>query len=178
MSCQANISPAPKTPGVRDPKALPAVLLQQSRCAPASPLRQSCLWDPPALTEQRKIEQVLGKSTKIWSRCKTWIFLGVLYWGPQWGFTLLAFSSIFILSRDSWSEVDGWSRARIKNWQISTLGQDEELSDCIFLARNYLNSLLPPNSIIPSSIQNKTAFKKAPNNRNWLSKRICSWGTL
>lgn len=68
-------------------------------------------------------------------------------------------SSIFTLSRDLWSEVDGWSGAGIRNWQISTLGQDEELSDCIFLARDYVNSLLSPNFIIPSSIQNKTAQK-------------------
>lgn len=112
---QPNISPAPKSPRVRDPKALPAAEQVCSRLSP---------WDRAAFGihlhwhSKGKSSRSWGRSIKIGSRCKTWIFQEV--------------SSIFTLSRESRSEVDGWSGVGIRNWQISTLGQDEELSDCIF----------------------------------------------
>lgn len=99
---QPNISPAPKTPRVRDPKTLPAAKFQQSRCAPASPLGQGCLWDP--LHWQSRAWR---KSTKIGSRCETWIFLEG--------------SSIFTLCR----EWDRWME-----W-----GRDKDLADFYFRSR-------------------------------------------
>ena len=138
-------------------------MFQYSRCAPVSSFRQDCLWDSIG---EEKSSRWWVRSIKIWNSCRTSAFPEV--------------SSIFTLSRQLWSEVDGRSGAGIRNGQISSLGQDVGLANQAFIvfcwffliAGNYLNFLISPNSQISSCIQTKTEKKPqiiGLNCQNWFA---------